>query len=127
MIKRTGALLLTAGLAFAGLTACGSSDQEYCDAAKGVSDKVSSIMTSKDGGMDSMASQFQKVADKAPDDVKGDWKTFVSSLKKFDKLADQMNDPEKMGEVAKKMKKVSADLSSSSKAVKTDLRDRCGD
>lgn len=129
MRRRTGAagLVVVAGLTVTGLAGCGDSDQAYCDAAQGVGQRLSGAATDKDANFASMARQFQRVADKAPPAIQGDWLRYVESLRKFDKLKDQMKDPAKVAAVAKKMQGVAADLSASAKSVQADLQRRCGD
>jgi rhamnose transport system substrate-binding protein len=105
-MRRTGALLLAAGLSLAVLTACGggseptntgsgnsgsgsgsnSSDQSggggdkaYCDAVKAAGTEL--LKPAPSGGTKDLAAPYQKIADVAPDDIKPHWQTLADQMK----------------------------------------------
>ncbi|SDT73191.1 hypothetical protein [Jiangella sp. DSM 45060] len=93
---RSASLLGAAAALVLGLTACSSDDGgEYCDLLSAAEDdsSLADADPTDPEAMEEFSNRIQEIVDAAPDDIKGDWETFASSL-------EAASDPESVDEDA---------------------------
>lgn len=81
---RSASLLGAAAALVLGLTACSddSGGGEYCDLLSAAEDdsSLADADPTDPEAMEEFSNRIQEIVDAAPDDIKGDWETFSSSL-----------------------------------------------
>ncbi|SEF09894.1 hypothetical protein [Jiangella alba] len=93
---RSASLLGAAAALVLGLTACSSDGGgEYCDLLNAAEDdsSLADADPTDPEAMEEFSNRIQEIVDAAPDDIKGDWETFASSL-------EAASDPESVDEDA---------------------------
>ncbi|GAB3411714.1 hypothetical protein [Flindersiella endophytica] len=122
-MRRTGLILVTIALAFAGVTGCSSGDDKYCGLLKDAqNDKTLQGANFKDAkAMETARTKFKEISDAAPSDVQDEWKTMSELLDMADKY---QKDPKSVD--AKKVQSLSKQVETDTKTLETDTKDRCG-
>ncbi|MBM7787973.1 hypothetical protein [Tenggerimyces flavus] len=151
MKRRTGALLLAAGLSLAVLTACGGSGgstttgsgssgsgnsnagsgdvKAYCAAVRDAGTEL--LKPAPAGETKDLSSTYQKIADVAPDDIKPSWQTLADQMKvlqeglKIDPQAIATTDPADLEAQQKKTEEASTKMQEAITKVSEDTTKRC--
>ena len=119
-------LLVAASLVVAGLslTACSNERDHWCDqveeAAPGIGKALDEGGSKK--GVLAALPLLQDLADEAPDDVRGEWRTLVDAVQDLDEAIEA--DDEKATQQAA-LKLASPDVQDAARAVDQEARDVC--
>lgn len=122
-MRRTGLILVSIALAFAGVTGCSGGDDKYCGLLKDAqNDKTLQNANMQDAkAMETARSKFQEISDAAPSDVQDEWKNMSELL---DLAGKYQKDPKSVDE--KKVQELSKQVETDTKTLETDTKDRCG-
>lgn len=151
MKRRTGALLLAAGLSLAVLTACGGNGgttnagsgdnagsggnggggdvKAYCAAVRDAGTEL--LKPAPAGEKKDLSATYQKIADVAPEDIKPSWQTLADQMKvlqeglKIDPQAIATTDPADLEAQQKKTEEASTKMQEAITKVSEDTNKRC--
>lgn len=150
MKRRTGALLLAAGLSLAVLTACGGNSgttntgsgdnsgsgsngggdvKAYCAAVRDAGTEL--LKPAPAGEKKDLSTTYQKIADVAPEDIKPSWQTLADQMKvlqeglKIDPQAIATTDPADLEAQQKKTEEASTKMQEAITKVSEDTNKRC--
>lgn len=152
MKRRTGALLLAAGLSLAVLTACGGNGggttntgsgsngsgnsnagsgdvKAYCAAVRDAGTEL--LKPAPAGEKKDLSATYQKIADVAPEDIKPHWQTLADQMKvlqeglKIDPQALATTDPADLEAQQKKTEEASTKMQEAITKVTEDTNKRC--
>lgn len=149
MKRRTGALLLAAGLSLAVLTACGGNSgttntgsgdnsgsgsnggdvKAYCAAVRDAGTEL--LKPAPAGEKKDLSATYQKIADVAPEDIKPSWQMLADQMKvlqeglKIDPQAIATTDPADLEAQQKKTEEASTKMQEAITKVSEDTNKRC--
>lgn len=120
-------LLLAASLVVAGLSlsACSSEREQWCGHVEQAAPKIAEELDAAGGaekGVLEALPVLQDLADEAPDDVRGEWRTLVEAVQDLDE-AIKAKDEKATQQAALKL--ASPDVQDAAQAVDQEARDVC--